>query len=49
MQGKLIQKERPVLVERAGVAIINSQQWPQGTYILKVSSGGVKQSFKLVK
>ena len=49
MQGKLIQKERPVLVDRSGVAVINSQQWPQGTYVLKISSGGVKQSFKLIK
>jgi hypothetical protein len=48
-QGKLIQKERAVLVERSGVALINSQQWPRGTYILKISSGGVKQSFKLIK
>jgi aminopeptidase N len=49
MQGKLIQKELPVLVEKSGVAVINSQQWAKGTYILKISSGGVKQSFKLIK
>jgi hypothetical protein len=49
MQGKLIQKELPVLVEKSGVAVINSQHWAKGTYILKISSGGVKQSFKLIK
>jgi hypothetical protein len=49
MQGKLILKELPVLVEKSGVAVINSQQWAKGTYILKISSGGVKQSFKLIK
>jgi hypothetical protein len=49
IQGKLIQKELPVLVEKSGVAVINSQQWAKGTYILKISSGGVKQSFKLIK
>ena len=49
MQGKLIQKELPVLVEKSGVAVINSQQWAKGTYMLKISSGGVKQSFKLIK
>lgn len=49
MQGKLMQKERPILVERAGAVVVNSQQWPNGVYLLKVNSNGLKQSFKLVK
>lgn len=49
MQGKLMQKERPILVERAGAVVVDSQQWPSGVYLLKVNSNGVKQSFKLVK
>lgn len=48
-QGKLFKKERPILVDRAGAVVVDSHQWPNGVYLLKVSSNGVKQTFKLIK